>query len=145
MIIKQETCKRIERYLFSRFEIKEQLEIEIEDATYGVKTRHLGEEIGGGISNGYSSKVEDAALKILDINNSDDAKWCRLIDDVIKEFDNTEYKDVIELTFNKQYRIPKIVRLLNMDRSTYYNKRNDIVTYVALKASEEGLLKNKLS
>lgn len=145
MILKQETCKKIERYLFNSFEVKEQLQIQIEDAIHGVKIRHLGEETGGGISNGYSSKTEDAALKLIEIEESEEAKWCKLIDTVIEEFKNTEYQDVIELTFNKQYRIPKIVRMLNMDRSTYYNKRNDIVIYVALKASEIGLLKNKLS
>lgn len=145
MILSQEVCRKIERYLFNSFETKEQLQIKMEDAIHGVKSRHLGEETGGGMSNGYSSKTEGAALKLIEIEESEDAKWCKLIDSVIKEFENTEYQEVIELTFNKQYRIPKIVRLLNMDRSTYYNKRNDVVIYTALKASEKGLLKNKLS
>jgi len=144
MIIPQEVCKKIERYLFNSFEVKEQLQIEIEDATFGVKSRHLGEETGGGMSNGYSSKTEDAALKIIEIKESEDAKWCELIEEILNELKNTEFEKVVDLTFNKQYRIPKIVRLLNMDRSTYYNKRNDIVMYVALKASEKGLLKNSL-
>lgn len=141
MIIPTNVCKKIERYLFNSFEVKEQLQIEIEDATFGVKSRHLGEETGGGMSNAYSSRTEDAALKIIDIKESEEAKWCALVDEIIKEFMSTEFEQIIDLTFNKQYRIPKIVRLLNMDRSTYYNKRNDIVTYVALKASERGLLK----
>ena len=144
MIIPTDVCKKIERYLFSSFEMKEQLQIEIEDATYGVNSKHLGEETGGGMSNGYSSRTEDAALKIIDIKESEEAKWCALIDEIIKEFKNTEFEKIIDLTFNKQYRIPKIVRLLSMDRSTYYNKRNDIVIYVALRASEKGLLKNSL-
>lgn len=144
MILEKKNYKKIEHYLYSHFETSEQLEIEIEDIIYGCKALHLGEEIGASMSTSNESKVERAAIQLIDLKESEELQWTEVIKDVLNDFKGTEYEILIDLTYNKQFRVTKIVRMLNIEKSAYYDRRSDVVMQVALIAASRGLIKNKV-
>lgn len=136
MILDKEICKKIEYYLYNYESEHEQLELEKEDIIFGVKSGF----IDGGRSNLMGSKTEMSALKL--IENRKDSQWLEVIESVLDKFKGTEYEQIIELTYKEQYRVPKILRKLAMEKTAYYEKRNDIITYAAFKATEKGLVKH---
>lgn len=142
MILDKNIYKKIEHYLYSQFETEEQLQIDTDDIIYGCKDKHLGEEIGGGMSNSYESKVENSALKLVELHDTEESKWVRTIDKAINFFKGTEYEKIIELTYRRQIRVTKILMMLHMEKSAYYERRNDIITKVALIAASKGLIEN---
>lgn len=136
MILDKNVCKKIEYYLYNYENQHEQLEIETEDIIFGVKSG----PIEGGRSNQISSKTESSALKLMERRK--DSEWLDVVESVLDKFRGTEYEQIIELTYKEQYRVPKILRRLALEKSAYYEKRNDIITYAALKATERGLVKH---
>lgn len=144
MILEKKNYKKIEHYLYSHFEISEQLEIETEDIVYGCKASHLGEETGASMSTSNESKVERAALQLIDLHDQEANKWVEVINYVLNEFKGTEYEKLINLTYNKQFRVTKIIRMLNLEKSAYYERRNDVIMQVALIAANRGLIENKI-
>lgn len=144
MILEKKIYKKIESYMYNHFEEAEQLELEQEDIIYGCKSQHLGEEIGGSMSNSNQSKVENAALQLVELKEDNNYKWVCVIQEAIDEFKGTEYEKLIDLTYNKQYQMPKILRIMNVERTGYYDRKNDVIMQVALKASSKGLIENKV-
>lgn len=144
MILEKKNYKKIEHYLYSHFEISEQLEIETEDIIYGCKSSHLGEETGASISTANESKVERAALQLVELHEQEVNKWVEVINNILNDFKGTEYEKLIDLTYNKQYRITKIIRILNLEKSAYYERKNDVIMQVALIAATRGLIENKI-
>lgn len=130
--------------MYSHFEESEQLELKQEDIIYGCKAMHLGEETGASMSTTNQSKVENAALQLIELREDKNVKWINVIKEVIDEFKGTEYEKLIELTYNKQYQMPKILRLMNVERTGYYDRKNDVIMQVALRASAKGLIDNKV-
>lgn len=144
MILEKKNYKKIEHYLYSQFEANQQLEIVTDDIIYGCKSNHLGEEIGASISTSNESKVERAALQLAELYDDENTKWIEVINDTLKQFEGTEYKTLIELTYNKQYRVTKIMRMMNLERTGYYDRKNDVIIQVALNAASKGLIENKV-
>lgn len=144
MILEKKNYKKIEHYLYSQFETSEQLELRADDIIYGCKATHLGEETGGSIGNSNESKVEHAALQLVELQESEDARWVEVINTVLAQFKGTEYERLIDLTYNKQFRVTKIIRMLNIEKSAYYERRNDVIMQVALIAASKGLIDNKV-
>lgn len=143
MILDKKIYKKIEHYLYSQFETAEQLEIDMDDIIYGCKYKHLGEEIGGGTSNKNESKVENSALKLIELSDTEESKWFMVIEKAIDFFKGTDYEKIIELTYKRQIRVTKILMMLHIEKSAYYERRNDIVTKVALIAAAKGLIENE--
>ena len=144
MILEKKNYKKIEHYLYSHFEISEQLEIKTEDIVYGCKTSHLGEETGASISKSNESKVERAALQLVELHGQEANKWIEVINSVLNDFKGTEYEKLIDLTYNKQFRVTKIIRMLNLEKSAYYERKNDVIMQIALIAANRGLIENKI-
>lgn len=144
MILERKIYKKIEHYLYSQFESSEQLAIDEENIIYGCKDKHLGEETGGNIGTDNESKVERAALQLVELHENESTKWVDVINDTLNQFDGTEFKTLIDLTYNKQFRVTKIIRMMNMEKSAYYERRNDVIMLVALNAAYRGLIKNKV-
>nr|WP_302600305.1 hypothetical protein [uncultured Cellulosilyticum sp.] len=144
MILEKKFYKKVEHYLYKHYEVAEQLELQQEDIIHGVKMLHLGEETGGSMSTGNESKVERAALSLIELAETEESKWVKTVEDVVSEFVDTEYERLIDLTYNKQIRVAKILRLLNMEKSTYYDKRNDVIIQVALRAAANGIMYNRV-
>lgn len=144
MILEKKNYKKIEHYLYSQFEASEQLEIVMDDIIHGYRSRHLGEEIGASMSTSNESKVECAALQLIELREDDNTKWVEVINDTLNQFEGTEYENLINLTYNKQFRVTKIIRMLGIEKSAYYERKNDVIMQVALIAASRGLIKNKI-
>lgn len=144
VILEKSNYKKIEKHLYSYFDDAEQLEIKQEDIILGCKTRHLGDETGGSMSNSNINKVEQSALQLAELKESEQYKWVKTIEGVVEEFKGTEYEKLIDLTYNKQYQLPKIFRLLNIERTGYYDRKTDVIMQIALKAARYGLIDNKV-
>lgn len=144
MILEKKNYKKIEHYLYSHFETIEQLEIKAEDIIYGCKSSHLGEETGASMSTSNESKVERAALQLIELHEQETNKWAEVINNVLNDFEGTEYKKLIELTYKKQIRVTKILMIMHLEKSAYYERRNDVITQVALRAAEKGLIENRI-
>ena len=144
MILEKRIYKKIEHYLYSWFEESEQLKIETDDIIYGCKSSHLGEETGGSMCTSNESKVERAALQLVELHEQEANKWVEVINNVLNDFEGTEYEKLIDLTYNKQYRVTKIIRMLNLEKSAYYERKNDVIMQVALIAATRGLIENKI-
>lgn len=147
MILESKNYKEIEKRLYDYFLDYEQLEIEEENIIYPSKQMHLGEETGASMSHANNSKTEDAALKLVEHKekNKTKLKWNEIIKSTIEDFKDYEpYTQIIDYTYNRQYQLPKILRLLNYEKSAYYDKRNDIIIQVALIAAENKLIHNRV-
>ena len=144
MILEKKIYKKIESHMYTFFDDTEQLEIEQADIIYGCKTKHLGEETGGSVSTTNESKVENAAIQLIELKEDKNVKWINVIKDAIKEFSGTEYEKLIDLTYNKQYQLPKILRLMHIEKTCYYEKKNDVILQIALKAAYNGLFENRI-
>jgi hypothetical protein len=134
MILDKNVYKKIEYYLYNYEMEHEQLELVEDDIILGVKTGF----IDGGRSNQVSSKTENSALKL--IENRKDYEWLDVIQATLTRFKGTEHEAVISLTYKEQYKLPKILRLMNLERTAYYDRKNDVIMYAALKATERGLI-----
>lgn len=144
MILEKKNYKKIEHYLYSHFEISKQLEIQTEDIVYGCKASHFGEETGASISTSNESKVERAALQLIELHGQEANKWVEVINSVLNDFKGTEYEKLIDLTYNKQFRVTKIIRMLNLEKNAYYERKNDVIMQIALISDNRGLIENKI-
>jgi hypothetical protein len=136
MILDKNVCKKIEYYLYNYESEHEQLELEEDDIIFGVKSGI----VEGGRSNLVNSKTENSALML--IEKRKDNEWLGVIESVLDKFKGTEYEQIIEFTYKEQFRVAKILRKLALEKTAYYEKRNDIIVYAALKATERGLVKH---
>ncbi|MHC1750774.1 MAG: hypothetical protein AB9856_21075 [Cellulosilyticaceae bacterium] len=136
MILDKEIYKKIEYYFYNYEQECEALEMMEEDIIWGSKT----EMIGGSRGNQISNKTERSALKLADPKQQETKIWLQVVDAVMNKFKDTEYEKIIKFTYEEQYKLPKILRLITMEKSAYYDRRNDIIIYAALKATERGLV-----
>lgn len=139
MILEKDIIRRIEYYFYNYEQEHEQLEILTEDIIYGVQVGFVDGSRGTAISN----KTANSAIELMDKKNVEKEKWIEVVSDTINRFKDTEYEGIFNLTYKEQYRLPKILRVLAMEKSCYYNYRNDIILYAAFKATEKGLIKIK--
>lgn len=136
MILEKDIIKKIEYYFYNYEQEYEQLEILTEDIIYGVQMGF----IEGGKSNAIRSKTENSALELMDQKHEETEKWLKVVEETKARFKDTEYEGVFNLTYKEQYRLPKILRMLAMEKSCYYDKRNDIILYAAFRALEKRVL-----
>lgn len=136
MILEKDIIRKIEYYFYNYEQEHEQLEILTEDIIYGVQTGFVEGSRGNAISN----KTANSALELMDKKNIEKEQWLDVVSKTINRFKNTEYEGIFNLTYKEQYRLPKILRVLAIEKSCYYDKRNDIILYAAFKATEKGLI-----
>ncbi len=139
MILEKDIIRKIEYYFYNYEQEHEQLEILTEDIIYGVQTGFVEGSRGNAISN----KTANSAMELMDKKNIEKEQWLDVVSKTINRFKNTEYEGIFNLTYKEQYRLPKILRVLAIEKSCYYDKRNDIILYAAFKATEKGLIKIK--
>jgi hypothetical protein len=65
-----------------------------------------------------------------------------VIKNVLNRFKGTEYEKSIKYTYKKQYRLPKILHLLHIDKNAYYKRKDEAIEYTAYKATERGLVRH---
>lgn len=136
MILEKDTIRKIEYYFYNYEQEHEQLELINEDIIYGIQSGF----IDGSKGNAIRSKTENSAIDLIDKRNTEKEHWLEVVESVVERFKDTEYQGVFNLTYKEQYKLPKILRILAMEKSCYYERRNDIIIYAALKAIEKRLI-----
>lgn len=141
MVIPKHVYKKIEKYLYEYNDLKEVHEIDEADILFGKKTGSLD----GGKTNRISKSTEDRALKLIEENEKYilEKKWLKVIKKTIEHFKGTENEQIIKLNYIQQVRINKILRDAHIERSTFYNRKNDVITYAAFQALDIGLVTMK--
>lgn len=137
-LINRKTYKKIEYYLYNYNEIKKEIEQYKEDIALG-GGREYG-EVGGGQSY-HSDPTAIKAIKLASSKITEDEKWLKIVEQTMKKYKGTAKEFLIKLKCEKSLGEVRICRELNIERATYYNWRNEIVTYAALIAAQEGLIK----
>lgn len=138
MIVPNNICRKIERYFYNYEDIIELREIDEEDIIFGTRTG----DTDGGRSNAVSHQTEQRALKLIDKTekSKEEIEWVGIISATIEHFKNTEYEKFITMNYIKQFRKLKIMRELAIENTTFYKRREDIITYAYCKAIERGIV-----
>lgn len=138
MIVPNNICRKIERYFYNYEDIIELREIDEEDIIFGTRTG----DTDGGRSNAVSQQTEQRALKLIDKTekSKEEIEWVGIISATIEHFKNTEYEKFITMNYMRQYRKVKIMRELAIENTTFYKRREDIITYAYCKAIERGIV-----
>lgn len=138
MIVPNNICRKIERYFYDFNDLIEVMDIEEEDIIFGVKEGAQD----GGKSNAVNKNTEQRALKLIERTekNKEALEWVSIIKATLDHFKNTEYEKFIKMNYMQQLRKIKIMRELAIENTTFYKRREDIVTYAYCKAIERGII-----
>lgn len=138
MIVPKNIYKKIEKYLYEYNDLKETYEIDEADIVYGIKCG----PVDGGRSNKISKSTEDRALKLIEENEkyATEIKWIQVIKKTIDHFKGKEHERIIHLNYIQQIRLTKILQDLALEKSAFYNKKNDVITYATFQALDAGLV-----
>lgn len=139
-LIDRKTYKKIEYYLYNYNEIKKEINEHKKDII-----ESGGMEIGEvGKGQGYhSDPTAIKAMKLYKISKytKDDKKWLEIVEQTMQKYKGTAKGRLINLKYGQELGKIRICQELNIERATYYNWRQEIVTYAALLAAQEGLIK----
>ena len=136
-VIDRKTYKKIEFYLYNYRELAEFLEgYKMEIIERG--NRELV-EWGKGISY-RSDPTANRAVKLCEENILKTERWLKVIDKVKSRFKGTLKGELIRFKYERGMSEIAICRELNIERSTYYAWRQEVVLYAALVAAQVGLI-----
>lgn len=141
MVIPKHVYKKIEKYLYEYSELKDMHEIDEADILFGKKTGISD----GGKSNKVNKSTEDRALKLIEENEkyAIEKKWLNVIAKTIAHFKGTDCEQIITLNYIEQIRLNKILIDVHMEKSAFYNRKNDIIIYATFQALNDGLVTMK--
>ena len=137
-ILARQTYKQIEWYLYNyhhlRREVRESKENIIEAGGRDYS------EYGGGQAF-RSDPTANKAMKLCKKDIIEYEKWLKIIKHVIKHYNGTPLGLLLQKRYFDEFGEIQICRELHIERSTYYRWREEIVTYTAMIAVQEGLIK----
>lgn len=137
-ILARQTYKQVEWYLYNYHKIKREVKISKEDIIEG-GGRDLA-EWGGGISY-RSDPTASKAVRLCKEEIVNYERWLKVIEHVIKHYNGTPLGLLLQKRYFDEFGEIQICRELHIERSTYYRWREEIVTYAAMIAVQEGLIK----
>lgn len=138
MIVPNNVCRKIERYFYDYQDLIELIGIEESDIIYGTKEGYQD----GGRSNAVTKTTEQRAIKLIERGEKkkEEIEWLSIIKATLDHFKNTEYEKFINMNYIQQLRKIKIMRELAIENTTFYKRREDVVTYAYCKAIERGII-----
>lgn len=137
-LIDRKIYKKIEYYLYNYNEIIKEIEQYKEDIALS-GGREYG-EVGGGQSY-HSDPTAIKAIKLTSSKIIEEEKWLTIVEQTVKKYKGTAKEYLIKLKYQQELKEARICQELNIERTTYYTWRQEIVTYAALVAAQEGLIK----
>jgi len=136
-VIDRKTYKKIEFYLYSYRELAEFLEV------YKMEIIERGNrelvEWGKGISY-RSDPTANRAVKLCKENILETERWLKVVERVKARFKGTPKGELIRLKYELEQSEVFICQALNIERTTYYSWRQEIVLYAALVAAQARLI-----
>ncbi|HHZ00002.1 MAG TPA: DUF1492 domain-containing protein [Tissierellia bacterium] len=141
MVLDRKTYKKIEYYLYHYFQIRQEVEREKQDIIEA-RGRDLA-EWGGGMSY-HSDPTASKAVKLARPELVEKEKWLRVIEKTIQHFQGAEKGRLLQKKYFGELGEKQICRELHIERATYFRWREEIVTYTAMLALQEGLISMKV-
>lgn len=133
MIINNKTKKLVETSIYNYYHPKKKI---TREEVFTSSPNLDGMPRGSNISNPTLQKT----LKLLEIDEEE--LWNKVIECAINYFINhdDEKVDLIIYTYRDELTDLQISRKLNVDRSTYYDWRNEVIYYIVFLAIQVGLI-----
>lgn len=136
-VIDRKTYKKIEFYLYNYRELAEFMEVhKMEIIERG--NRELI-DFGQGVSH-RSDPTANRAVKLCKENVLETERWLKVVDKMKSKFKGTLKGELIRLKYERGMSEIVICRELNIERSTYYAWRQEVVLYAALVAAHARLI-----
>lgn len=142
-VLNRRTYKMVEWRLYHYHELRrkaEELAAQREDVLYRSRTPPSP---GGG---GVAHKSDPTASKVIEMvrlehEQLEAARWVDVIEQTIVRYADGPKGRLLELKYFSDMSEQYICHALNIERTTYYAWRNEIVTYTALIAVQQGLIR----
>ena len=136
-VIDRKTYKRIEFYLYNYRE----LTVELEQHKTNIIESGNRELIDFGQGVSYrSDPTANRVVKLCKENVLETERWLKVIERVKARFKGTLKGELIRLKYELEQSEVFICQALNIERTTYYSWRQEIVLYAALVAAQAGLI-----
>ena len=142
-VLSRRTYKQVEWRLYHYHELRrkaEELAAQRDDVLY--RGRMPATPGGGGVA----YKSDPTASKVLQMvalehEQQDAARWVEAIEQTIVRYAKQDKGRLLELKYFSDMDQGYICRVLNIERTTFYEWRNELVTYTALVAAQQGLIR----
>ena len=134
MILTKRQCTDIEYHLFNAQEERLELARRQRDIIHGTPVRDEA-----GVHAGGPSDATGAAVVQLDRELADLDAWVSVVTAVFSHFRGTPKGSLLTARYVERSDIDVVCEQLYIARQTFYDWRNDILIYAALKASEKGI------
>jgi len=142
-VLNSRTYKQIEWRLYHYHELRRQVE-ELPEQRLDVLYRSRTPATPGG--GGVAHKSDPTASKVLQMVRLEHeqlgaARWVQAIEKTIVRYAESEKGKLLELKYFSEMDDEYICKALNIERTTYFNWRTELVTYTALVAAQQGLIR----
>lgn len=68
-------------------------------------------------------------------------KWIKVVENTALKFNSTCKEKLIQKRYIERLELVNIMNELNIERATYFRWREEVLTYAALLAAQEGLIR----
>lgn len=142
-VLDSQIYKRIEWRLYHYFDTKHQAEDLVEEQKALLNPGRTPASPGGGGVSRKSDPTATNTLKRMQLVSPqrEAAKWAHTIERTIARYEGTEKGTLLELKYFSDMSEDYICGILNIERATFFNWRNEIVLFTALVAAQEGLIR----
>jgi RinA family phage transcriptional activator len=140
-VLERQIYKKIEWHLYNYFNLKREVN-EAKEEIINAGGRDLT-EWGGGISY-HSDPTALRAIKLTKPELIEKEKWLKVIESTIKRYQGTEKGQLLQKKYFDELGEKHICQKLHIERATYFRWREEIVTYTAMLALQEGLISIKV-
>lgn len=136
MVISKEVCRLIESHFYNHEQEKKELQrrkIEIaEEIVHALDATGIRGSMTSDPTFHKAKKIEKETALL--------QAWVEVVQATIDHFKGTEYERFIHDVYNERTRYTQAERKMFVCRASFYNYREDVILYAALKACEKNLV-----
>ena len=136
-LLERKTNKTIEYFFYNYFNIRRELQEAREEILEG-STSFDYESIPA-VTNNIADTTGKKVIELCRYEEKE--KWCTIVEKTLKKFTGTGKDRLIEKKYFEELGEVHICQLINVERATYYNWKNEIIYYAALLAAKDNLIK----
>ena len=137
-IIGKDNYRKIEYYLYNYDTVKKEVHEKRQDIILQ-GSQELG-QWGGGQSY-HNDPTASRAIKLCKKDIVKQEKWLDVVDQVHEHYNGTDKGKLIQMNYIDETPIKDICESLKISRRTFFEWKNEIVTYAALVATQKKLIK----
>ena len=134
-VISRDLFRRIEYELYSYQTNKSKIDSERSKILHGSPP-----PAGGLGSSGVSDPTCRKASKLAELDESEQARWVRCLDDALRGMSEKK-QTLVKLKYFQHLKAEIIARRLRIGRTSYFSLRENVILTIALVAAQRGLIK----